>query len=46
MLCRENPIKIKVVIVAMLKKNVREASDVVVSSPGIIPNTLATRIEA
>jgi hypothetical protein len=30
----------------MLKKNVNEASDVVVSRPGIIPKTSATKIDA
>jgi len=45
-LCNEKPNKINVVIVAMLKKKVSEASDVVVSSPGTIPNTLATKIDA
>jgi hypothetical protein len=38
--------RINVVIVAILKKKVRDASDVVVSRPGIIPNTSATKIEA
>ena len=42
----EKPIKIKVVIVVILKKKVNDASDVVVSRPGIIPKTLATKIDA
>lgn len=46
MLCNAKPIKIIVIIVAMLNKNVKEASLVVVSNPGIIPNKFALKIVA
>jgi Ni,Fe-hydrogenase maturation factor len=34
-----------VIIVERLKKNVKEASDVDVSNPGIMPEELETKIE-
>jgi len=44
--CMAKPIKINVTIVEILNKNVKEASLVVVSTPGTIPSKLALKIDA
>lgn len=46
MLCNENPRSVIVTIVAILSINVKEASLVVVSTPGTIPITFAVNIAA
>jgi len=46
MLCRENPNNVIVIIVAILSINVKEASLVVVSTPGTIPIMFAEKMLA